>query len=423
MWVPEAPRDRATFGTDFMRRLQLLAAGSAATLSACLLVAAPAYAATSDESRINAAITADIDHRNAESLAPGSPQIKSAGIPAATESQARKSDIVEDDTDLQEQRQLYAQFGEKFVSFSTTVSTDSLHLDSNTAIADITEITTMRRGKDVDGTSLPDYSYAFPQTATLTKTGTTWQVVSVEHDETTAAIDLPETVLPGEDVLAARADGSIQAAMQDALGAGDVPATQSEGMADLPMFPSIEKELPASSTTIQLGVARAKSGPSIQLATQYVGSGANRSAIVAYAKKYALQRNPNYKSMPDDCTNFVSQSLVAGGWKQIYGAQDDERAWFGNNIFETLTWTKAQSMFDWGFHTAGNFKYTETWTAGDITFWIWDKATTFDHSTVVTYVDAQHRPYFSEHSNDHVNKSYAAIMSENPNAIHSDWAP
>ena len=42
----------------------------------------------------------------------------------------------------------------------------------------------------------------------------------------------------------------------------------------------------------------------------------NREAAVAYAKKWALGRNPAYKDyelLGGDCTNYISQSLHAGG--------------------------------------------------------------------------------------------------------------
>lgn len=281
----------------------------------------------------------------------------------------------------------------------------------------------MKRAIDTDGARLPDYSYSFPQTVALTKSGSTWQVSNISHDSGLQATDLPETIAPPAGIAAAQKSGEAANQIKQVLSGGKI-ATQSPGLAQLPMYSEIQKQLVQSNTKMQLGLPKTTDAdPSTQPASMYIEGEASRSAIVAYALKYSMQRNSNYKSMPDDCTNFVSQALVAGGWKQIYGAQDDERAWFGNNIFETKTWSTAQPLFDWGFHTAGNFKYVTGFTPGDITFWVWKGSYTFDHSTVVTYVDAQGQPYFSEHSNDHVNKSLAAFLSENPGAVYSNWAP
>ena len=42
----------------------------------------------------------------------------------------------------------------------------------------------------------------------------------------------------------------------------------------------------------------------------------NRSAAVAYADQWALSRNSNYPQFGNDCTNFASQVLQAGGYPQ-----------------------------------------------------------------------------------------------------------
>ena len=47
----------------------------------------------------------------------------------------------------------------------------------------------------------------------------------------------------------------------------------------------------------------------------------NRQAAVAYAKKWAFSRNPNYfdfSKLGGDCTNFASQCLFAGAPQQNY---------------------------------------------------------------------------------------------------------
>jgi hypothetical protein len=39
----------------------------------------------------------------------------------------------------------------------------------------------------------------------------------------------------------------------------------------------------------------------------------NRGAAAAYARKYAHDGNPDYHKFGNNCTNFISQSLLAGG--------------------------------------------------------------------------------------------------------------
>ena len=63
----------------------------------------------------------------------------------------------------------------------------------------------------------------------------------------------------------------------------------------------------------------------------------DRRAAVAYADAWALKVNPEYWSSPDnDCANFVSQCLAAGGLRPTY---DDGREWRANGTeFPTVAW-------------------------------------------------------------------------------------
>jgi hypothetical protein len=63
----------------------------------------------------------------------------------------------------------------------------------------------------------------------------------------------------------------------------------------------------------------------------------DRRAAVAYANAWALSVNPEYWSSPDnDCANFVSQCLAAGGLRPTY---DAGREWRSNGTeFPTVAW-------------------------------------------------------------------------------------
>lgn len=71
----------------------------------------------------------------------------------------------------------------------------------------------------------------------------------------------------------------------------------------------------------------------------------NREEAVAYAKRWALSRNPeyfDYEGIGGDCTNFASQSVYAGsgvmnytkdyGWYYI-NANDKSPSWTGVEFF------------------------------------------------------------------------------------------
>jgi putative amidase-like protein len=67
---------------------------------------------------------------------------------------------------------------------------------------------------------------------------------------------------------------------------------------------------------------------SVLRSTQY-----NPAAAVAYADQWAHGRNPNYPDFTDnDCTNFNSQGLEAGGLplQSVNGFLTDDRNWFHN---------------------------------------------------------------------------------------------
>ena len=91
----------------------------------------------------------------------------------------------------------------------------------------------------------------------------------------------------------------------------------------------------------------------------------NRTAAAAYAIKYAFNYNtewPSDKGLGGDCTNFVSQALLAGGWTMvkrgtILGSARDGGSWFsgkaGSNLYKdrSRTWAAAANFFQyltWG---------------------------------------------------------------------------
>ena len=63
----------------------------------------------------------------------------------------------------------------------------------------------------------------------------------------------------------------------------------------------------------------------------------DRRAAADYADAWALKDNPEYWASPDnDCANFVSQCLAAGGLRPTY---DDGREWRSNGTeFPTIAW-------------------------------------------------------------------------------------
>jgi hypothetical protein len=66
----------------------------------------------------------------------------------------------------------------------------------------------------------------------------------------------------------------------------------------------------------------------------------NREAAVSYARKWAMARNPNYynyHNLGGDCTNFVSQCLLAGGGVMNH-ERDNGWYYYGPNA-HSPSWT------------------------------------------------------------------------------------
>src|SRR5262249_10993608 len=85
----------------------------------------------------------------------------------------------------------------------------------------------------------------------------------------------------------------------------------------------------------------------------------NRELVVEYARKWALSENPNFYRYGDDCTNFVSQCLLAGGWTMVgtFEHRKDDNVWWcdvdGHTFLGCLaghnasyTWAGAQNFYN-----------------------------------------------------------------------------
>jgi hypothetical protein len=78
----------------------------------------------------------------------------------------------------------------------------------------------------------------------------------------------------------------------------------------------------------------------------------DRKKAVEYAREWADSRNPAF---PDysasqggggDCANFVSQSLLAGGWHTLWGAEVDPCVW----------WVTSERQSSWSWRAAARLQ-------------------------------------------------------------------
>jgi hypothetical protein len=69
----------------------------------------------------------------------------------------------------------------------------------------------------------------------------------------------------------------------------------------------------------------------------------DHAAAAAYARKWVDPGNPAYPPFENDCTSFVSQTMLAGGWEMIGGdfrdRTRDDVWWYGESHFTRASYT------------------------------------------------------------------------------------
>lgn len=149
----------------------------------------------------------------------------------------------------------------------------------------------------------------------------------------------------------------------------------------------------------------------------------NYKAMAAYAEKYWSRYNPAY---PDynpgggDCTNFVSQSLKAGGWKDVTGSSSDFHKWFSNSTAQSDSWVGVNefSWFALSSKRVTGLANVYQLDVGDVLQMDFDKDGSKDHSMIVTYRSSQGVPYLTYHSTNTFRRSVASIVASYPNSAY-----
>lgn len=153
------------------------------------------------------------------------------------------------------------------------------------------------------------------------------------------------------------------------------------------------------------------------------GTAYDYAAMAAYAEKYWRNYNPAYRQFNGaggDCTNFISQALKAGGWKNVPGSTSDYRNWWYDGALQTDSWV---GVNDWAWFTlsnqrAANLANVYQMDVGDILQMDFDRDGAKDHSMMVTYRSGAGIPYVTYHSTNTYRKSLASLVASYPNAVY-----
>ena len=142
----------------------------------------------------------------------------------------------------------------------------------------------------------------------------------------------------------------------------------------------------------------------------------DRDLAVNYARKWALGKNPKYfhfEGIGGDCTNFISQCLLAGGGKMNY---DKYYGWFYiNKDNRSPSWTSVKFLQRFLLsHKSPGFAVKimpiDKLLIGDI-IQIRQNPKEFNHSVIITKI-AKNEIYVCAHSYDAFDKplsSYNAL--------------
>ena len=186
------------------------------------------------------------------------------------------------------------------------------------------------------------------------------------------------------------------------------------------------KNLPSLKYSYTSPTTPSKSDPDSQL---IAAASLNRSAIVNYAYKYWSNYNTSYRNFNNsgtqggDCTNFVSQAVLAGGWPQVSGWYRSDSVWWYNSFNQSWTWINAHRwyLFTRNRPRASALSNVSALVPGDILQIDFDRDGYIDHSTIVTKKDSSGRVYLTYHTNNTKDKSFWDFYSAYKNANYYAW--
>ncbi|MFE0509068.1 amidase domain-containing protein [Streptomyces sp. NPDC058964] len=285
-------------------------------------------------------------------------------------------------TQLRGRQSRLAELGEKYSAGSTRVTLDATRVTGRTAKADVTENTTLTyekvKGKEPKTTGFQAHHEL---TFRADRHGN-WQLTDVRDTDNGYLAVNQVAKQPTVAVKASPADAGPPAAAR-------------------------------ASTT----------WPAPANPKKLTGGTYDYKAMVTYAAKYWNNYNPDYpdyngQGAGGDCTNFVSQSLKAGGWKHVPGYTYDFHKWFGNSEIQSDSFVGVNefSWFALSSKRVTSLANVYQLDLGDVLQMDFNKDGSKDHSMIVTYRSPQGVPYVSYHSTNTYNRSVASLVASYPNA-------
>ncbi|MGW1296575.1 amidase domain-containing protein [Streptomyces sp. NPDC002533] len=150
----------------------------------------------------------------------------------------------------------------------------------------------------------------------------------------------------------------------------------------------------------------------------------NYSKMVSYANKYWKKHNNSYRTYGNDCTNFISQAVHAGGWGPKGGAliqRKSNKYWFYGPAkpLTSYTWAGAENWYWFAKkHSKRTKSLDNVWkmASADVLQVDFDRNGNINHTMIVTK-KYKGTPYLTYHTTDTHNKSLKKILSDYPRAL------
>lgn len=130
----------------------------------------------------------------------------------------------------------------------------------------------------------------------------------------------------------------------------------------------------------------------------------NRAAAVDYANRWWNSHNPAFPVFNDDCTNYISQCLYAGG-APMRGYPNTHDGWWIRGNKWSLSWATTHSL-RWYLGgskrglTATQVARPEQLQLGDVILYDFQGNGRWDHATIVTAKTQDGMPLVNAHTNN-----------------------
>ncbi|MFD1177479.1 amidase domain-containing protein [Paenibacillus puldeungensis] len=132
-----------------------------------------------------------------------------------------------------------------------------------------------------------------------------------------------------------------------------------------------------------------------------------REDAVLYADRWWDSFNPEFAAFEVDCTNYISQSLFAGGAPINYTGKRESGWWYKGYVGKQEAWSYSWSVanaLERFLATSNSGLRTELrerpeqLQLGDVIIYDWDGKGAYQHSTIVTAFDAGGMPLVNAHT-------------------------